>query len=335
MAQVSVIVPNYNHARFLERRLSSILNQSRQDFEIIFLDDASTDDSKQVFAQFAHDSRIRTAWNKTNSGSPFVQWNKGVREARGQYIWIAESDDYADTEFLATLLAPLEQNPKIGIAFCDSWVVDQSERPLRRISEWLNELQAARWHRDFTGTGHSECRNYMALRNVIPNASAVVFRKDIYLQTGGADPAMKLAGDWLLWIKMLQLCDLAYTARPLNYFRTHSQSSRDRAIYSGKRTQENYSVTRYIFENFELPLQQREKACQALAADWLNVLLALKGTDARKQTKSIYEVARHVDPRLRSRLMKTAPRIFTGKIKEQYRQLAQRNKNGNHKGGAT
>jgi len=89
MPKVSVIIPNYNHARFLEQRIQSILNQTYQDFEILYLDDASTDDSNEVFAQFKDDRRIRSILNQTNSGSPFKQWNRGIKAATGDYIWIA------------------------------------------------------------------------------------------------------------------------------------------------------------------------------------------------------------------------------------------------------
>ena len=89
MPKVSVIIPNYNHAQFLEQRIQSVLDQTYQDFEIIYLDDASTDNSNEVFAKFANNSRIRAIYNQTNSGSPFKQWNKGIRLAQGEYVWIA------------------------------------------------------------------------------------------------------------------------------------------------------------------------------------------------------------------------------------------------------
>ena len=98
-----VIVPNYNHARFLRQRLDSILAQTFQDFELILLDDCSTDESRTILEEYARDPRVRLDFNEVNSGSPFKQWNKGVRFARGKYVWIAESDDYADPRLLEAL----------------------------------------------------------------------------------------------------------------------------------------------------------------------------------------------------------------------------------------
>src|SRR5436190_2458977 len=96
MPRVSVIVPNYNHAPFLERRIESVLRQTFQDYELLIMDDASTDSSPDIIARYGKLPKVRILLNDRNSGSPFHQWNKGVNEAKGDFIWIAESDDYAD-----------------------------------------------------------------------------------------------------------------------------------------------------------------------------------------------------------------------------------------------
>lgn len=98
---VSVIIPNYNYARFLEKRIESVLLQTCTDFEIILLDDASTDNSVFILNKYqtnAHVSYVDI--NSVNTGSPFAQWQKGIALSRGKYIWIAESDDLASPSFL-------------------------------------------------------------------------------------------------------------------------------------------------------------------------------------------------------------------------------------------
>src|SRR5215469_12732659 len=103
MPTVSVIVPNYNHARYLRQRIESVLGQKYQDFEVILLDDCSTDNSREILESYRNDPKVRVVFNATNSGNVFKQWNKGVRMAGGRYVWIAESDDYADAGFLSRL----------------------------------------------------------------------------------------------------------------------------------------------------------------------------------------------------------------------------------------
>ena len=98
---VSVILPNYNHARYLPKRIESILNQGYAAIEVLIMDDCSGDNSREVIHEYAaRDARIQTLFNEHNSGSTFKQWEKGLVWAKGKYVWIAESDDFAETTFL-------------------------------------------------------------------------------------------------------------------------------------------------------------------------------------------------------------------------------------------
>lgn len=97
---VSVIIPNYNHARFLDERIQSVLNQTYQNFELIILDDKSTDNGLEVINKYKDDSHIsHIVVNEENSGSPFKQWHKGFELAKGDWIWLAESDDSCTSVF--------------------------------------------------------------------------------------------------------------------------------------------------------------------------------------------------------------------------------------------
>ena len=96
MPRVTVVTPNYNHARYLPERIDSILAQTFQDFELLILDNASTDNSREVIESYTSYQNVRAAFNAENNGSPFKQWNLGLSQAKGEYVWFAESDDYAD-----------------------------------------------------------------------------------------------------------------------------------------------------------------------------------------------------------------------------------------------
>src|ERR1035438_3657642 len=129
MPKVSIVVPNYNHARFLRRRIESVLRQTFQDFDLILLDDCSTDDSRSILSKYADDPRVKIEFNEVNSGSSFKQWNKGVGLARGEYVWIAESDDYADERLLEKLVARLDSDASVVFSYCRSWGVSLDGRP--------------------------------------------------------------------------------------------------------------------------------------------------------------------------------------------------------------
>src|ERR1700733_1271978 len=147
MCKVSVIVPNYNHARYLPKRIESILRQTFQDFELILLDDCSTDESRAILQEYAADPRVRLEFNEVNSGSTFKQWNKGARLARGKYVWLAESDDYADERLLEKLIAPLEQDPSAVLCYCRSWRVSDDGELNGDLGSCLSPLDAQKWSR--------------------------------------------------------------------------------------------------------------------------------------------------------------------------------------------
>ncbi len=113
---VSIILPNYNHAPYLQERLESIFNQTHKNIEVIILDDASTDDSLSILKAYENHPKVtHFVLNKKNSGSPFKQWKKGLELVKGDYIWIAESDDRSELNFLETQLERL-QNCDMSVA---------------------------------------------------------------------------------------------------------------------------------------------------------------------------------------------------------------------------
>ena len=117
---VSIIIPNYNHSKFLQQRLDSVFNQTFQDFEVILLDDCSTDNSVDILKKYANHPKVsHLELNKQNSGSPFKQWQKGITMAKGTYIWIAETDDYCEFNFLDQMQAYDIFEMVILISFCD------------------------------------------------------------------------------------------------------------------------------------------------------------------------------------------------------------------------
>lgn len=222
MPKVSIIIPSYNHGRFLEKRIQSILEQSFQDFEVIILDDASTDNSREIIEKYrSHPKFVHVEFNEKNTGSPFAQWRKGLLIARNEYIWIAESDDYADPALLATLVALLEAHPRSGLASCYSVLVDDNGQTIGTTLGWWKPEFIAEWGREFVVPGKEFCAYMMGGP---PNASAVLFRRKLCLQVGGADPSYRHAGDQLMWAKMLLASDFAHTSSLLNYFRKYSGS---------------------------------------------------------------------------------------------------------------
>lgn len=230
---VSIIIPNYNHALFLKKRLDSVYNQTYPHFEVILLDDASTDNSIEILNLYKnHPKTAHLIVNTQNSGSPFKQWQKGIELAKGELIWIAESDDYAAINFLEQVVQPLIDNKEIGLVYCQSVVVDENNQALYINTKWTDDLDESRWLKSYNNNGVYECVNYLLYKNTIPNASAVVFRKAL---APNFPTNFKMAGDWWFWVSISQKTTLFYHHEPLNFFRTHAKTTRSVGNLSKKK----------------------------------------------------------------------------------------------------
>ena len=227
MPEVSVIIPNYNHAAFLKQRIDSVLEQTFQDFELIILDDLSTDNSKSIIESYrGHPKISHIIFNTENSGSTFKQWKKGFLLATGKYIWLAESDDYADKEFLETLMKPFFQNDDLVLSYSQSLVVNEHNEPLF-VYNWCDVLNAVKWKTDYLESTTNELNNYMKFKCIYPNASALVFKKPVHENILDQSVAMRLCGDWAFYINLLKSeGKVAFHSKPLNFFRTHENTTR-------------------------------------------------------------------------------------------------------------
>lgn len=251
---VSVIIPNYNHASFLKQRIDSVLNQTYANFEVILLDDCSTDNSREIIEQYRQHFKVsQIVYNKVNSGSAFKQWKKGIELAKGDWIWIAESDDYAHEELLAQLMVNINKRENIVLSYCQSNEVDETNHGLRSMLWWTDDVDNKHWLADYTNDGKSEICKYLVFKNTIPNASAVIFKKAAYLQVADNNhTSMKYCGDWLLWMQLLKTGNIAFTAQPFNFFRKHTATTRTMNTVEKlrKRLEEEYEILHYIKQTF-------------------------------------------------------------------------------------
>lgn len=225
MPIVSIIVPNYNHDKYLKERMESIFTQTYQNFEVIILDDCSTDSSLEVLNQYKdHPKVTHFIVNEQNSGSVFRQWNKGISFAQGKFIWIAESDDIASPAFLEVLINKLIADENLGIAFCQSNKINDLGKV---FGDWVNhtkEREGNLFLNSFEMDGNVFIKRFLIEQNSIPNASGVVFRKDWYLKVGGSIENLKTVGDWNVWVKILSFSNVYFCHEKLNYFRMHDSS---------------------------------------------------------------------------------------------------------------
>jgi O-antigen biosynthesis protein len=229
LPRVSVIVPNYNYAHHIERRLDSIAVQTFPAYEVIVLDDRSTDDSVQVItaALERHDFDSRLVVNEQNSGSVFRQWNRGARLAQGEILWIAEADDIAEPTLIAALAGGFRHGDVV-VAYCQSKQIDESGALLAPdYLDYTKDISDA-WRTSYLRDGAEEVREALTVKNTIPNVSAVLFRREALIKAldaiGDALFSYKVAGDWLVYVQALRYGSIYYQAAALNSHRRHTAS---------------------------------------------------------------------------------------------------------------
>jgi len=248
MAKVSVIVPNYNHGCYLKQRINSILEQTYRDFEIIIMDDCSPDNSRDIIAGFAgHPMVSNIVLNETNSGSTFKQWQKGINLAKGQYIWIAESDDWCEPTLLATLMDGLLADDSVGIAFCQSYYYYEPGK-IKEITYYPKYAH--------TENGADFIQKHMLNGNSVVNASMAVWKKELYSNVDPQYTSFKFCGDWLFWISLMQQSNVFVSGRALNYFRNHDKDVSSKFYHTGNNFIENIDLYHILLQRSVINYKQ-------------------------------------------------------------------------------
>jgi|GEM_PF-1411104 len=232
LRRVSVVIPNYNYARYLRARLRSVFDQRYPVYETIVLDDASSDGSLREIRRAVRlaGRRVRLETNLENGGGVFSQWKKGVGLARGELLWIAEADDAADPGFLSATVKALDAGGAV-LSFCDSALVGSRGEPLgTSYIDYYRQVDPTLFDDDFSIAGSEFARRALAERNVILNVSSVLWRREaLSAALDACDDELdryRLVGDWCLYLETLcrRQARIAYVARPLNVHRRHPTS---------------------------------------------------------------------------------------------------------------
>lgn len=236
---VSIIIPNYNHARFLNQRIHSVLDQTYKNFEIIILDDKSSDNSMDIIYSYHDNPKVSyIIRNEENSGSPFIQWKKGIDLAKGELVWIAESDDSCENNLLECLIPAFETDDSCVISFCKSIKINFDGRQIG-IEGLSSQLHIK---------GNLFIKKYLCRHNYITNASSVIFRKDVIKDIDWSFMNYRGCGDWVLWIEICRHGNIAYYDYPLNYFRIHGANTTLQQAFDGRNEIEGAKVYKYMLQ---------------------------------------------------------------------------------------
>lgn len=226
--KVSVIVPNYNHATYLRQRLDSIYAQDYGNLEVILLDDCSTDDSREILLEYArrHASNTTTCFNATNSGGVFNQWKKALELATGELVWIAESDDYCNPNYLSELVR-FFRNEAVMLAFSRTKFVEGKGNVVWSTDELFHNCLGDLVGTPFIRSAHWLVNRAWGSKNVVPNVSSALFRHpgNMPLLSDANWRSMRLCGDWIFYLHLIRGGLVAYSPATTNYYRQHQKGT--------------------------------------------------------------------------------------------------------------
>ncbi len=196
--KVSVIIPSYNSAQFLNRTLSSVLDQTEQDFEILIIDDGSDDNTAQVLGMWSQrDERIRTFQLSENSGGAAKPKNLGLSHARGEYIAVLDADDEWMPTKLEKQLQLFEDGPDLGFVGCNALIVESDGTENKtRLVQTLDVLGRI-LQSDYIGTG-----------------SSIMYQREVFDAVGGFDEVLRSGQDWDMRIRLAQKFSFAFVDGP-------------------------------------------------------------------------------------------------------------------------
>ena len=198
---VSIVIPNFNHGKYIGQAIQSVLCQDYPNFEIIVVDDGSTDNSSEVVAQFGE--KVHYIWQK-NQGLSAAR-NTGIRASNGQYIGVLDADDLYEPNFISTMMSNLKSQSDADGIYCGYQFVDENNRLLPQIEA-----------RSIPETGL-----YRALLDgnfLVPES--VLVHRYCYSKVGDFDPLLSACEDWDMWLRITSQYKIISTSKILTRHRT-------------------------------------------------------------------------------------------------------------------
>tara|TARA_Y100000589_G_scaffold311272_1_gene330488 strand:- start:5945 stop:7297 length:1353 start_codon:yes stop_codon:yes gene_type:complete len=199
---VTVYITNYNYGNYIEKSIKSLLNQSFKNFEILIIDDGSTDNSRQIIEKYSTIDKIKIIYQK-NKGL-IVSNNIALRLAKGKYLMRLDADDYLDNNALKIMVDEMEKDNLLGLVYPNYFIVDENENVINyriRIPTDENNVK--------DNPAHGAC---------------TLIRKKFLKSIGGYDERYNCQDGYFLWINFFSKFKVKNIETPLFYYRRHGNN---------------------------------------------------------------------------------------------------------------
>ena len=223
---VTIYIPTYNAARFIGQAIDSILRQTYQNYELIIIDDGSTDDTAQILKQYQAHSKITIHHNQTNVGMA-ANWNIGLTLGRGEFIAKLDADDFYESHYLESVMKVFQKHQSVGLVFSGLNLIypdGRSEPEMFSLRSWVRPPEK------FLPT---------LLQLCVIRSPTVCVRRSCYDELGGFIEHMQIHADWEMWVRIAANYPVGFIARRLaNYRMNYGTNCTAQAAMDGRSIQD-------------------------------------------------------------------------------------------------
>lgn len=237
---VSILIPTYNREQYLGDAINSALNQTYKNIEVIVHDDASTDGTVELLAEY-HDKRLGVIRTEDNHGM-IGGWNYIISQAKGEYIKFLASDDLLEPDCVTRLVDAALAHPHAALITCQRKFISEEGRVVKKMGFANKDMIV-------DGREHARWILTTLRENKIGEPTATLYPRKLVKQAGEYDAQFSQFADFEYWIRLLQFGDLVYVHAPLCSFRTHAGSNTSAAIRDGRFITEIFALIHKYYKD--------------------------------------------------------------------------------------
>ena len=257
---VTAIIPNYNHAHFLKERVRSVVNQTYEHIEVIILDDCSSDESRDIIKLLAQQcSRpVQVCFNDSNSGNVSAQWKRGIEMASGDLIWICESDDFCELDFLEHIVAHFA-DLSVTMAFGNIQFCDAEGGPMPGMDSFRALCEPTLdWSVNIKRPAFEWFCNVLGVQNVMANVSGCLFRRQNLPDAVWQEAlTYRIMGDWFLYSRIAGGGQIVYEPRSTAFFRQHGKNTSSSNFHKEHYYREHAQLMNALCRMWDIPRATR------------------------------------------------------------------------------
>ena len=252
LSKVSVIIPTYDRAAYLVEAIQSVLDQTFQDFELIAVDDGSTDNTREVVERF-NDKRIRYLWQENHGVS--AARNTGIKASSGEYIAFLDSDDIWLPENLELKVRLLDSRPDIGLVCSDAYLFHSNTGAI--LSKYWQAESSHHTFDPFKATREPIKQLFYRGCFIMPQASMI--RRQVFDTVGYFDESLTTHEDWDFMVRIVQRYPIEIIDAPLLKLRRHDNnlSANQEKLYQGAMAAVDKVIRSGLFSKKQLSILKK------------------------------------------------------------------------------